>query len=158
MTLNQTVKIFHYLEELDAFTVTDEYNQIAHALGLHEWNPVVWIGRLFILDNDYGEHWFDNWDLRENIAVEAQQYGLDSDTLLIINPERFQNGYDGPVHSSDIRKLFWIDVLKSLELSYSLLCQVAKENNDRLQACDSCQWIPDLSERIQSLLNQIENS
>lgn len=150
--LNQTVKVFHYIEALDAFIVTDEYNQIAHTLGLHEWTPVVWIGRLFLLDNDYGEHWFDNWDLREQIADDAQQYGVDPDKLLIIDPERFQNGRDGPVHSLKIRKQFWTDVLKSLELSYSLLCDEARENNARCAALGSDYWIPDLPERIQSLL------
>ena len=150
---NQTVKVFHYIEGLDAFIVTDEYNQIARTLGLHEWNPVVWIGRLFLLDNDYGEHWFDNWELREKIAPDAQQYGIEPDKLLIIDPKRFQDGRDGPVHSPEIRKQFWTDVLKSLELSYSLLCNEARENNARLKELCSEQWIPDLQERIQFLLS-----
>ncbi len=150
---NQTVKVFHYIEGLDAFIVTDEYNQIARTLGLHEWNPVVWIGRLFLLDNDYGELGCDNWELREKIAPEAQQYGIEPDKLLIIDPERFQNGRDGPVHSPELRKQFWTDVLKSLELSYSLLCNEALENNARLKALCSHEWIPDLQERIQSLLS-----
>ena len=58
-------KVFQYIPELDAFTVTDEYRVIADTLGLTEWNPVVWIGRLFTRDEDFGEHWFDNWDERE---------------------------------------------------------------------------------------------
>jgi hypothetical protein len=41
------VRVFAYLERLDAFVVTDEYSRIAERLGLAEWNPVVWIGRLF---------------------------------------------------------------------------------------------------------------
>ena len=84
--LNQTVKVFHYIEELDAFIVTDEYNQIAHTLGLHEWNPVVWIGRLFLLDNDYGEHWFDNWDLRESKREKGNQLGYDVETMFFLDP------------------------------------------------------------------------
>ena len=57
--------IFRYLDNLlDAFDVSEMYRDIADTLGLTEWTPVVWIGRLFALDNDYGEHWFDNWELR----------------------------------------------------------------------------------------------
>lgn len=150
---NQSVKVFRYIEELDAFIVTEEYNQIARTLGLDEWNPVVWIGRLFLLDNDYGEHWFDNWELREKIAPDAQEYGIEPDKLLIIDPERFQNGKDGPVHSPERRKQFWTDVLKSLELSYSLLCDEALENNARLKDLCLDEWIPDLEKRIQFLLS-----
>jgi hypothetical protein len=51
-----SVRVFKYIEQLDAFVVTEEYRQLADQLGLTEWHPVVWIGRLFILDNDYGEH------------------------------------------------------------------------------------------------------
>lgn len=54
----QRVKIFRYLDDLDCFVVSDEYRAIADQLGLTEWSPVVWIGRLFSFDNDYGEHWF----------------------------------------------------------------------------------------------------
>ena len=70
------VQIFQYLADVDAFLVTDEYREIADSLGLTEWHPAVWIGRLFILDNDLGEHWFDNWDLRT-------ERGLSHDHLII---------------------------------------------------------------------------
>ena len=53
------------MSDLDAFVVSEQYRQIAVNLNLVEWHPVVWIGRLLCLDNDFGEHWFDNWDLRE---------------------------------------------------------------------------------------------
>ncbi len=62
MTNMPTVKVFKYIEQLEAFVPTDEYRQNAEQLGLSEWNPVVWIGRLVTLDNDDGEHWFDNWE------------------------------------------------------------------------------------------------
>jgi hypothetical protein len=39
------VRIFCYLEEVDAFVVTDEYRRIADSLGLTEWNPVVRLDR-----------------------------------------------------------------------------------------------------------------
>jgi hypothetical protein len=51
---------------------------------------VVWIGRLFTLDNDYGEHWFDNWDEREEKASDAHALGIEPEELLIVNPERFK--------------------------------------------------------------------
>ncbi len=66
----KSLKIFRYLAELDCFVVTEEYRRLADYLGLTEWHPAVWIGRLLILDNDYGEHWFDNWDLREAKKAE----------------------------------------------------------------------------------------
>ena len=64
-----TIRVFRYLEDLDAFVVTDEYREIADSLGLTEWHPAVWIGRLFCMDNDFGEHWFDNWELREQLGL-----------------------------------------------------------------------------------------
>ena len=66
-----TVRSFRYLRELDAFVVTDAYHALAEHPRLPEWHPVVWIGRLSTLDNDYGEHWFDNWDEREEQARAA---------------------------------------------------------------------------------------
>ena len=69
------IQIFKYIEQLDCFTIDDEYKRIADFLGLSEWNEVVWIGRYFLLDNDNGEHWFDNWDLRENLEAKAIQHG-----------------------------------------------------------------------------------
>jgi hypothetical protein len=71
------VRVFTYVEQLDAFVITAEYRYLADRLALTEWNPVVWIGRLFTLDNDYGEHWFDNWDEREALAGDAKKLGTD---------------------------------------------------------------------------------
>jgi hypothetical protein len=117
------VRIFRYLDELDAFDVTEMYRDIADTLGLAEWTPVVWIGRLFSLDNDYGEHWFDNWELRE-------QKGL-SQRHLLIDPMRFKDDRDGPCHPPEFRKRFWTDVLQSLELSFDLICDEARRFNER---------------------------
>lgn len=114
---DRTVTIFRYIEELDAFVVTDEYKKIAEALGLAEWHPAVWIGRLFTLDNDYGEHWFDNWEEREAHSTQAAQLGIDVGDLLIVVPERLAGGDDGPCNPPELRKRFWTDILKSLELS-----------------------------------------
>ncbi|HJZ48646.1 MAG TPA: hypothetical protein VKE41_15825 [Roseiflexaceae bacterium] len=53
------IKIFQYLDDLDCFVVSDMYWRIADQPGLTEGSPVVWIGRLFMLDSAFGEHWFD---------------------------------------------------------------------------------------------------
>jgi hypothetical protein len=147
----RTVRIFQYIAQLDAFLVTDEYRTLAHRLGLAEWNPVVWIGRLFTLDNDYGEHWFDNWEEREAVAARAAALGIDAEDLMIINPERFKNDADGPCHPPELRKRFWTDVLTSLELSYSLLFEAARFWNTRIQEIIPDEYMPDLEERIAAL-------
>lgn len=145
------VKIFHYVPDVDAFVVTEEYAQIARALDLWEWSPVVWIGRLFALDNDYGEHWFDNWHARETRINSARRAGMSTEDLLVIDPDRFMDGKDGPCHSDAIRREFWHDVLDSLELSYSLLFAKARaENEDRRNGPDD-DFIEDLEERIHAI-------
>jgi hypothetical protein len=148
---NLTLRVFDYIEDLDCFVVNERYRQIADELGLSEWNPVVWIGRLFILDNDYGEHWFDNWDLRDELAAEAEKRGIAYEELLIINPDRFKNGDDGPCHSAEMRKRFWTDVLKSLELNYDLLFEEARRFNARSLEYLPDDYIKDLEERIRRI-------
>lgn len=92
------IKVFNYYEELDAFLCTPEYKYIAHSLQISEWNPVVWIGRLFARDQDFGEHFFDNWDEREELNKKLKnkeiQFQFPDDNedwsqLLIIVPARF---------------------------------------------------------------------
>ena len=124
-----SVRVFRYIKPLDAFLVTNEYGSLAGWLGLAEWHPAVWIGRLFTLDNDYGEHWFDNWEEREAHSTQAAQMGIDVGDLLIIVPERLAGGDDGPCHPPEVRKRFWTDVLKSLELSYETLFEEARLQN-----------------------------
>jgi hypothetical protein len=149
--MTASVRVFQYVAEVDAFLVTDEYREIADTLGLTEWHPAVWIGRLFTLDNDLGEHWFDNWDLRA-------ERGL-SDDHLIIDPDRFQDGRDGPCNTSEFRKRFWTDVLKSVELSLDLLFDKARQCNERnrqwLEECPGddvgALFIPDLEDRISKI-------
>jgi hypothetical protein len=68
-----SLKIFQYIADLDCFVVSEQYRSIADELGLTEWNPVVWIGCLFSMDNDVGEHWFDNWDLRAQLRQYVEQ-------------------------------------------------------------------------------------
>jgi hypothetical protein len=151
-----TVRIFEYILELDAFRITPDYQRLARYLGLTEWHAAVWIGRLFMLDNDYGEHWFDNWDEREAVEERARELGIESDELMIFKPERFVNGRDGPCHPPEVRKLFWTDVLKSLELSHELLFEEAryqnagaKEMREKYQFGED--YIEDLEERIRRI-------
>jgi LexA DNA binding domain len=146
-----TVRVFTYIEQLDAFVVTEAYGYLADRLGLTEWNAVVWIGRLFTLDNDYGEHWFDNWDEREALAGKAQELGIASDELMILVPDRLQNGDDGPCHSSAFRKQFWTDVLTSLELSYDTLFEEARQYNAIARERFPDEFLEDLEERIAAI-------
>lgn len=144
----KTVKVFQYIEELDSFVVTEEFRQLSNELNLTEWHPTVWIGRLFTLDNDYGEHWFDNWDLREEKQEQAEALGFTSSDLMIIDPARFVNNVDGPCHSIEIRKLFWHDVLQALELSYNLLFKAARYWNEKIKPFTPELYVADLDDRI----------
>jgi len=153
-----TVQVFTYIEQLDAFVVTDQYRDLADRLGLTEWHPVVWIGRLFTLDNDYGEHWFDNWDEREALADAARKLGIASEELMIIVPERLKNDADGPCHPPMFRKQFWTDVLKSLALSYDTLFEQARLCNARLQTVLPEAYIADLEERIAAIRASVRDT
>ncbi len=145
---NINIKVFDYIQELDCFKTTKEYDNIAYKLGLNEWNPVVWIGRLFTLDNDYGEHWFDNWDEREELEEKAKGLGYDSEELFIVIPDRYKDGRDGPCHPPELRKKFWTDVLKSLHLSLETLFEEARYNNKDLEKFFDNHRIKNLEERI----------
>jgi hypothetical protein len=144
-----TYKIFDYIEALDAFVINPEYKRIANELGLTEWSEVVWIGRFFTLDNDYGEHWFDNWELRDQKEDKAKELGISSDDLLIIDPFRFKNDKDPVGHTDDEIKGFWTDVLKSLELSLDTLGREAIRMNSKRNKEDGL--IPDLPERLEKI-------
>jgi hypothetical protein len=145
------VRVFRYIPELDAFLVNDGYRRLADYLGLTEWNPVVWIGRLFTLDNDYGEHWFDNCDQREAVKSRAQELGIDPHDLMFIDPERFARGDDGPCNTPELRKQFWTDVLKSLDFSYDLLFEKARDMNSKTEEVAPDEYIEDLERRIRRI-------
>ena len=158
------LRVFDYIAVLDAFDVTEQYREISNTLGIAEWNPVVWIGRLFTMDNDVGEHWFDNWDLREDIRLEAEKLGRDADELLIIDPERFQDGRDGPCNTPEFRKRFWTDVLISLELDPQLIFDKARAFNRKTSELleeypDDPDYrddfIPDLEDRIAKITQNL---
>ena len=61
------------------------------------------------------------------------------------------NGKDGPCNTDDIRIRFWIDVLKSLELSYGLIFEKARLRNKTVKEWDKEQAILDLEERIEGV-------
>ena len=143
------IKVFDYIEQLDCFKINDEFKSIADLLGLTEWSEVVWIGRYFMLDNDYGEHWFDNWDEREALEEKAFALGYKSEFLFIINPRSFINNKDGPCHTDEERKFFWTDVCKSLALSFTTIFAEARKNN--LRQYSSSAYIPGLEERIEQV-------
>lgn len=144
----KTVRVFKYIDQLDAFIVTDQYRVLAKRLGLIEWNPVVWIGRLFSLDNDYGEHWFDNWEEQEALRDQAQKLGIAYEDLLVIAPDRFKNDQDGPCNPPELRKQFWTDVLKSLEVSYEVIFAKARQCNNLAKERAPEEFIEDLEDRI----------
>ncbi|VXB53095.1 conserved hypothetical protein [Flavobacterium sp. 9AF] len=144
------MKIFKFIPQLDCFIVEPEYKRIANQLGLNEWNEVVWIGRFFTLDNDYGEHWFDNWEGRDKLEQQAKAIGIDYNDLLIIDPERLRNNVNGPCHTELERKNFWTDVLKSLDLSLeTIIAEAIKLNNENKEIGEP--YIENLNEIIMSL-------
>ncbi len=145
------VKIFNYLEDLKCFVVNPEYKLIAGTLGLTEWHETVWIGRFFSLDNDYGEHWFDNWHQREALQEKAKQIGLDITELFVIDPDRFKNNVDGPCHSDAQRAGFWRDVLISLQLSFETIFNEARRINLEKKELDPEEYISDLEDRIREI-------
>jgi len=154
-----TLKIFDYLPDLDCFIIHPKYRALADELGVTEWHAAVWIGRLFTRDNDFGEHWFDNWDLREQLEEQANACGLDSSELMVIDPKRFEDGDDGAMytspHTPEFRKRFWTDVLKSLELSYELVFDEARMQNGRIKEFLPQDYIADLETRIERIRQEI---
>jgi hypothetical protein len=153
-----TVRVFNYIEELDAFVVSEEFARLADRLNLREWHPVVWIGRLFALDNDFGEHWFDNWDERDERSAKAERLGIAYDDLMVVVPDRLRDGRDGPCHPPELRKAFWTDVLKSLRLSNELIFQAARHQNEELKEHLPEDWVPDLDERIAQIQRGSESA
>lgn len=150
MSPNRKIKIFKYIDHLDCFVIDPRYKSIAGQLGLNEWHEAVWIGRYFLLDNDFGEHWFDNWKERGEVEKKAKELGFAPHELMIINPEKFQNGQDGPCHTAEERRMFWRDVLDSLELSFKTIVSEAVRANYKREMTDP-DFINDLDERIHKL-------
>ncbi|MDQ3683913.1 MAG: hypothetical protein M3352_12705 [Bacteroidota bacterium] len=148
------IKIFDYIDELNCFVVNPKFKEIADYLGITEWNEVVWIGRYFTLDNDYGEHWFDNWQEKDALEEKAIALRYPYDDLLVIDPERFRNGKDGPCHNDEEIKNFWTDVLKSLHLNINTIISEAIKFNQEALNRNGSDYLPDLEERIQHVKNK----
>ena len=139
------MRIFRYHPEVDAFELTPEYTALTEVLDLGGWEAFAWIGRLFSLDNDVGEHWFDNWELRRQRAEAAACQGLSEGALLIIDPCRMADGRDGPCNTDEFRARFWTEVLKSLDLSEDLIIAKAREFHARYSGSSE---VADLEVRI----------
>lgn len=152
MDLNQKLKVFRHIAELDCFVVEQEFRRICDYLDVTEWHAAVWIGRLFTLDNDYGEHWFDNWDEREVLEERAKALGYDSCELLIVVPARMKDGADGPCHSDAIRKRFWTEVLASLTVSLDLVIEEARHANANYKQVGDPDVLTNLEERVANVL------
>ena len=105
------------------------------------------------MDNDSGEHWFDNWNEREQAEEKVKQLGLISESLFFINPDRFKDEKDGPCHSSEERKQFWTNVCKCLQLSIETIIAEAKKFNEEIKKTDE-PYIQDLEERIKQITNR----
>lgn len=146
------LQIFDYVEEGDFFVVTKEYQAIADKLGLTEWNSVAWIGRLIALDNDYGEHWFDNWKEREEKVEIATKLGFEIGEILIVDPNRFQDGKDGPCHTNEFRKTFWTDILRTLKINLSTIIKKAIQENEKEKTIDIKEYDYQLDEKINEVL------
>ena len=153
------VQVFKYIEQLDAFALTDDFRFVLEQLHLGEWGQgTQFIGRYFMLDNDYGEHFGDNWDEREAIEEKAKELGYDSEQLLIVVPERYINQYDGPCHSPKMRKMFWTDVFKSLKLSLDFLFEEARREYQRTMKHypEEHETPFDIEERISAVLEKFK--
>ena len=149
-----TIKVFDYIKDLDAFVVTKEFRRLSEHLGLAEWTPVVFICRLFALDNDYGEHLFDNWSERELRAEKCKDLGIETEDLMIVVPERFEDESDGPCHSDELRKMFWTDVFSSLEVSQEFLFAEARRLAKKsLEFYEDDLMEEDVENRIASILS-----
>lgn len=148
------VKIFAYLEELDCFVTDPAYRKIAGLLGIAEWHAAVWIGRFFCMDNNFGGHWLDNHRLQDSLTAKAAELGFSAGELLVINPDYFKNGDNGPCHTAAERLAFWRDVLLSLHLSYETLFTEARKFNAERKHHNAADFIPDLEERIRRIAQE----
>lgn len=149
--IKQMIRIFKYIEELDCFVANPAYKDIADYLGLNEMGEMAWIGRFFTMDNDFGEHWFDNWDLREAIEEKAGKMGFDVTELYFVEADRFKDNKDGPCHTWTARALFWKDVLMSLHLGHETIFLEARKLNSERQVLIPEEYIDDLEDRIQKI-------
>ena len=156
------IQVFQFVPELDAFVCTPLYVRIARALRIVEWNPSVWIGRLFCMDNDYGEHWFDN---EVTQATIDRAYAMGFTWPCRLDPDRFKDDENGPCHTPEMRRRFWSDVVRTFRLSWSTLVAQALENNEKCLKAeilpesddDHEGYVPDIQARIDNLLRNLQS-
>jgi hypothetical protein len=70
---------------------------------------------------------------------------------LVIDPDRFQDGVDGPCHDAEQRRRFWTDVVSSLELSFETVFAEARASNALKKDNRSDDYLFDLEERIEKV-------
>lgn len=152
-----TIKVFKKLHNFNAYILEEKYKEICKTLGIIGWEQYAFIGRFFLMDNDSGEHWMDNWELRESISPSLPP-NLDESEILIIDPSKFQNKIDGPNHTNHERLSFWTDVLNSFHISLDTLINEARKNKKSWEEIGYTQeevnegkYIHDLEERIKKL-------
>ena len=68
---------------------------------------------------------------------KAKDLGLPTECLFFIDPDRFQDGRDGPCHSREERKQFWTDVCKSLHLNIETITAEAKKYKEKIEKIDA---------------------
>ena len=120
------MKLFIHHADVGGFTYTPEYKELLEVLDLGWWDGRAWLGRLFSMDNDVGEHWMDNDELVEARADLAARAGLDLHELMVPDPERMTGGRDGPCNTTEFRMRFWTEVLACLDLSEQLIIDSAR--------------------------------
>lgn len=133
MEFKSEYQVFDYIDFADCFVVNREFEQVNWLVGLHEWHAVVWLGRAFISNNDFGEHWFDSWDERDELFSKHKERFLeigikDEGELMIVLPEVMapkKLTTDGPCNSPETLKKIWTDVLKSLKISKETLISLS---------------------------------
>jgi hypothetical protein len=92
------------------------------------------------------------------IEKEIDLLGLDLSDILIVDPDRFSNGQDGPCHSDEERKQFWTDVLKGLHLSYTVFFAEAKHLKEKRRLLGQEHFIVDLEDRIEKITRDLDHS
>lgn len=119
------------------FSVQPDFARVVELLDMFEWSPVVWLGRLLLMDEDYGEHMFDAWEERDALRPKIRELGLgkllgnDGEFALVVRPETFVGRRDGPCNTNAARLAFWTDVLSSMSLSAATMLECARSHHRR---------------------------
>jgi hypothetical protein len=74
---------------------------------------------------------------------------------MVVVPERFEDGHNGPCHPPELRKAFWTDVLKSLALRYEVIFQAARYRNQWYKEHVPDEYVGDLKARIAQIKGEL---